>query len=176
VRLGGLPVETSRHLAALYESDAGRLRLSLPFLVNGLRSAQPCFLVARGEVLDRYLEALRLEVDVDQAVTSGMLRVADGPGSTVEEALEFWEQGCWDALAKGSSVIRVVGEMASAREGFVSEREMLAFEVAVNLTFKRFPVVALCQYDVNAFTGAALMAALRSHPDLFELPLGRFLS
>lgn len=176
VLLGGLPVEAPSHLAALYDGDAGPLRLSLPFLVDGLRSAQPCVLVAKGELLDRYLEALRPEIDVDQALASGLLSVADGPGRTQEEALEFWEERCWAALAKGSSVIRAVAEMSSAREGFVSEREMLAFESAVNLTFRRFPIVALCQYDVDTFSGGALMAALKAHPDLFALPLGRFLN
>jgi transcriptional repressor of dcmA and dcmR len=155
VLVGGLPVEISSHLAPMYDSDAGRLRLSLPFLVDGIRAAQPCFLIAHA---------------------TGILSLADAPGSTLAEALEFWEERAWAAVTSGASVLRLVGEMASVRERFISEKEMLAFEAAVNLTFRRFPIVGLCQYDARAFSGVALISALRSHPDLFEFPLGRFLS
>jgi transcriptional repressor of dcmA and dcmR len=122
------------------------------------------------------LDALRLVVDPEQALATGILSVADAPGTTVAEALEFWEERSWAAVTAGSTVIRVVAEMTSVREVFVSEEEMLAYEAALNLTIRRFPIVCLCQYDARAFSGTALISALRSHPDLSDLPLGRFLS
>jgi excisionase family DNA binding protein len=178
VMVGGHAIEAYTHLATFYDSDAGRLRLTAPFILEGLRAGQPCFLMAHGEVLDSYLERLRhmVGIDLDAAVANGLLRVADGPGATVDEALQFWEQAFWSAMESRAPVMRVVGEMAAVRDGFTSEGEMLAFEAAVNLTIKRFPCIAICQYDARSFSGQALFTALRTHPDLFSRPIGPFLN
>jgi excisionase family DNA binding protein len=178
VTLAGAAVELFNHVCAFYGSDAGRLRLTIPFLAEGLQAGQPCFLLAHGEILEAYVHALRRMpgVDFDAARAAGRLVVADGPGATVEQALEFWEGTLWQAIETRAQVIRVVGEMASEREQFASEAEMLAYEVAINQTVKRFPCVVLCQYDARRFSGEAMLSALQSHPDLFKLPLGLFLN
>src|SRR5215469_12533248 len=42
--LAGQTVDLPIHVPALYDSEAGRVRLTAPFLADGLRSGQPCFL------------------------------------------------------------------------------------------------------------------------------------
>lgn len=165
------------HLAAFYDSDAGRVRLTLPFLAEGLAAGQPCFLFAHGEELASYLSALGQSpgVDVDSAIESGLLVIGRAPGKTVREALDYWEEALWAALDAGAVVVRGVGEMASEREGFVSEKEMLTYEAMINMTVKRFPCVVICQYDVRKFSGQAVLEALRAHPDVVSLPLGLLL-
>jgi len=39
----------------------------------------------------------------------------------------------------------------------------------------RFPCVALCQYDVRKFSGQAVLAALRAHPDISNVSIGLLL-
>ena len=73
-------------------------------------------------------------------------------------------------------LIRAVGEMVSERERFVSEREMLAYDAALDRTLKRFPCVVICQYDARHFSGSTLLSALKAHPDLFLMPMGPFLN
>ena len=178
VQVGGLSLAIGTHLSAFYGSDAGRLRLSVPFFADGLIAEEPCFLVAQGGVLDSYLGALKAAagIDLQRALESGLLITAATPGSTVKDSLAFWEQAFLGALRSGHRVLRVVGEMAGVRDRFSSEDEMIAFEVAFNVISKRFPVVAVCQYDVREFTGQVVLEALKAHPDSFEVSLGRFLN
>jgi excisionase family DNA binding protein len=178
VNVGGLSVALHSHLATFYNTDAGRLRLSVPFFAEGLRAGQPCFLAAAADVIEAYIAALRAElVDIDSAVKRGMfIAVAGGPGTTVQEALDFWEQQFWPARARGQTVIRVVGEMSSERRLFSSDAEMMNYEVAFSLLSNRFPTVTLCQYDVREFDGETIFQAIRVHPDLFGLHLGSFLN
>jgi excisionase family DNA binding protein len=178
VNVGGLQVPLNSHLAAFYNSDAGRLRLTVPFLSDGLRAGQPCFLVAVGDPLSAYIEALRNEsgIDIDAALRGGQFVTAAGPGTTVEDALTFWEQAFWRALSSGPTVLRVAGEIASERHVFSSDAEMMRYEDAFNLLAKRFPTVILCQYDVREFDGETLFHVIRSHPDLYNVHLGRFLN
>ena len=178
VNVGGTPVPAYSHLATFYNTDEGRLRMPIPFFSDGLRAGHKCFLEAEGEIRDVYLEALGREpgVDLEAAINSGSFVVSDGPGSTVEAALAFWEQAFAAAMAHGPTFIRVVGEMASERHLFESDSAMMRYEGAYNMLAKRFPNVTICQYDVRAFTGETIYEALRAHPDLYSLRIGSMLS
>jgi excisionase family DNA binding protein len=177
VNVGGVPLPLHSHLATFYNTDAGRLRLTVPFFAEGIRAGQPCFLAANGDVLEAYVDALRAEgVDIGTAIQDGRFVAIDAPGASEQEALDFWEQRFWPALAGGQTVIRVVGEMSSERKGFTSDAEMMRYEFAFNMLAKRFPTVTLCQYDVREFDGETIFLAFRAHPDLFGLHLGSFLN
>ena len=178
VNAGGVLLPVHGHFATFYDSDPGRFRITVPFLADGLRSGQTCFLVASGDVLDSYLEILSTEkgVDVRSGLESGHLVTVGAPGSTVDGALAFWEKSMGRALAGGPTVLRVVGEMSCEREVFGSEAEMMRYEIAFNTIASRFPSVTLCAYDVRAFDGQAIFDAMKVHPDLFKLRLGSFLN
>ena len=178
VFIGGTAVPVYGHIATFYSSDAGRLRLTVPFLQEGLLQGQPCFLAAGGNVLDAYVTALRDAegVDFDAAVRSGMIVIVGGPGANVDAALAFWERVLSKALSAGPTLMRVVGEMVSERTLFTSDDEMIGYEIAFNVIAKRFPTVTLCQYDARAFPGAVLLNALRAHPDLYTVGIASFLN
>lgn len=165
------------HLATLYSSDAGRLRITGPLLIEGLRRREPCFLIASGAILEFYFDHLRAAagVDLDAALAEGDLVIGGAPGATIQAALDYWEDRFWGAITSGAKVIRVAAEMTCERELFGSEREMLNYEAALNMTSRRFPCVVVCQYDARQFSGEALLDALRAHPDLHDRPLGSIL-
>ena len=171
--LAGQVLNVPVHVPAFYDSDAGRVRLTAPFLAEGIKAGQPCFLLAQGEELNSYLVALDAEpdIDIDAALASGLLTVVGAPGKTVAEALDFWERKLWEALDGHATLMRAVGEMVSEREGFESEQEMLSYEAAFNMTARRFPCAVICQYDVRKFSGRAILAALRAHPDVLDVSL-----
>jgi len=167
VKVAGVEAAVPIHLATLYSSDAGGLRLAVPFLAEGVRLRQPTFLVTSGTVLQRYANALDLnEVNVIEQFS----------GRTSAKVIEQWEQRFAEALAKGPTVIRLVGEMAGVRKRFTSETEMLDYEDAFEVMSKRYPLAAICQYDVREFDGVALLRALKAHPDLYDLRTGAFLN
>ena len=177
VNVGGASVPLRTHLAPIYSTDFGGLRLSVPFLADGLRAGQPCFLVAGGVHLDRYFNALTDQgIDVASATDSGGLVIIPGPGADVAQAISGWERLFGKALAGGPTVLRVIGEMVCERMVFGSEAAMMAYEEAYELMAKRFPVVTLCQYDAREFDGEIMLRALKSHPDMFELHMGGFLN
>jgi len=177
VNVGGTAVPLRSHLAPLYSTDLGGVRLSVPFLADGLRARQHCFLVAAGTALDRYAKTLtEAGIDFDAAVKGGHLTVVGWPGATVADVIANWELLFGQALAGGPTVLRVVGEMASERSMFASEDEMMDYEEAYELMARRFPVVTLCQYDAREFDGQIVLRVLKSHPDMFEQNMGGFLN
>lgn len=177
MNVGGVLVTTPGHLATFYSTDEGGLRLSIPFLAEGLRSGQPCFLVASNNVLQRHLDTLAQQegVDLKAAMDDGRFTVVRLQGNA-EQAIAFWEQSFGRALSTGANAIRLVGDMVSARGMFTSEDEMLRYEEMFEVMFKRYPGVYLCQYDVRAFGGSSILRALKTHTDLFDLRFGSFLN
>jgi transcriptional repressor of dcmA and dcmR len=178
LNVGGASVPVRTHVAPIYSTDLGGLRLALPFLADGIRAGQPCFLVASGPVLERYSRAFPEEQGIDfaEVVDSNRLTIVGWPGGTVEEAIANWERLWAKALAGGPTVLRVVGEMASERAMFGSEANMLAYEEAYEVMARRYPVVTLCQYDAREFDGEIMLRVLKAHPDMYELHLGGFLN
>ena len=174
VSVGGTPLAVPGHLATYYSADASAIRLSAPFLADGLRAGQPCFLVAAGITLERYKASLTQEEGFD--LNAGPLNVVRFEGGSADDAIERWAGLLGQTLAKGPTVIRIVGEMASERTMLRSEDEMLRYEEAFDVMCRRYSVVVLCQYDVREFSGSVILRSLKAHPDLFDFRLGTVLN
>lgn len=176
--LGGVSIPPRGHYAPIYSTDAGALRLTVPFLADGLRAGQACYLGVTGEVLQRYADALDSEqgVDFKAAVRSSQLVVLDWPGASAAEVIANWERLFAKALASRPSMLRVVGDMACERQMFPSDGEMMAYEEAYDRMARRFPLVTLCAYDARQFGGETILRMLKAHPDMFQGHLGLFLS
>ena len=179
VALPDVMVQPGSHLATYFSTEAGRLRIAVPFLRQGISLGQPCFLIASGEVLDRYIKALEKDVKAElaRARRRGLFATAPAPGRTVEEALAFWENRISAALSGyGTTIVRIVGDMASVKASFDDVHEMLVFERLVGGILARSPSVAICQYDVREFDGPSLLEAIKAHPDVSELGLVKFVT
>ena len=172
-------VQAGSHLATYFSSESGRLRISIPFLREGIALGQPCFLIASGKVLDRYIKALEKDVKAElaEARRRGIFATAPTPGRTVEEALAFWDERITAAVSTSDpTIVRIVGDMACVKGTFATVHEMLIFEGLVGTIIKRSPTVAVCQYDVREFDGASLLEAIKAHPDVSNLGFVKFVT
>ncbi len=178
VMLGGVAVPLGGHVATFYDSDAARFRLTIPFLSEGLRQGQACMLLASNKLQRAYLEELGAQhaVDLDGAISSGILVTANGLGPTLDDASLRWQELAWSALRRSSGILRVVGEMSWAATALSGSSDLARFEDGLNSVVKRFPAVVVCQYDAREFDGIAVLGAMKTHPDIFELHLGTLIA
>jgi excisionase family DNA binding protein len=164
------------HLCGIYGSDAGRLDLSLPFLLEGLRKKSVCFLVAPSRTQRDILKAMkRKRPSLDSDIKAGRLIVTEHQNSPAAQC-RFFEIAMTKAEAEGVNSFRVVGDMWGLRLK-VSAREMVKLELGFErLIVPRFPVTALCAYDARKFAGVELLDALKAHDDTFRFPMGKTLA
>jgi len=169
VLVGGVPVSPGGHLCGLYDSDLGRLRLAVPFLAEGLRRSDICFLVAAPEARDAIRTALPRDVPVKQLIVTA--------GEKTGAAMyDYLERVLVDAVSAGARVIRLLGDMVWTQAKRMAPADLIAFETRVDQSLlKRFPIVAVCQYDAREFSGLTVLSALKCHSDMFRQPLARFL-
>ncbi|HXN76394.1 MAG TPA: MEDS domain-containing protein [Gemmatimonadaceae bacterium] len=172
------PVATihGNHLCGIYGSDAGRLDLVVPFLLEGLRKKSVCFLVAPSRVQGVVLKALkRGRPALDSDIKAGRLIVSEHQKSPSAQC-RFFERAMEKAEDEGVESFRVVGDMWGLRLK-VSAKQMIQLEVGFErLIVPRFPVVALCAYDARKFSGVELLDALKDHEDTHRFPIGRTLA
>lgn len=177
VMLEGVAIEYGNHICTLYENDAGRLKWSVPFLLDGLRGGEGCFLIATQAVRDEILGHVRdAWAGVDQAVAAGRFILSDGIPDG-EAMCRFVEQSLMMATRSGTRSFRLLGDMTWCLRLGMTYEELYAYEIRYdNAIARRFPLVSVCQYDVREFSGPAVLNALKCHEDTFNYPLSRFLA
>ena len=164
------------HLLGIYASDTGRLSLCVPFLLDGLREASVCVLIASGRPRKQIVKNLR---DLHSALASDIRK-----GRFILCEYENSARGQWKAVethlskaqGAGASSFRVVGDVTAMRS-LVSPKELIEYETGFDdMIVAKFPVDVLCLYDAREFSGLELLNALKTHPQSLRHPLARSLA
>lgn len=176
IDLEGISINYGTHLCAFYDTDLGRLKLALPFLLDGLRADDRCFLIATYEVQTIIINELRdVRPCIDRDIQDGRLVLSEGIADGTQ-LYTFFENAFLNANKQGIKGLRVLGDMAWALQKGVGTAELNDFETRYNQGLgHRFPVVSLCQYDARLFSGTAILTALKCHDDTYHYPLNHFL-
>lgn len=177
----GLPevMVQAANLVTYFSSEAGRVRIAAPFLREGITLGQPCFLIASGTALERYVNVLEEDIkpELAEARHCGLFATAPVPGHTVEQELALWDARVASAVSRTEpGIVRIVADMACLRPALPSVREMLIFEREVAAIVKRFPTFAIFQYDVRELDGQSLLAVMKAHPDVDGVGFAKFVS
>jgi transcriptional repressor of dcmA and dcmR len=177
VSLQGMSVGLGSHLGSFYSSDAGRLRLGLPFLRDGIQSGQACVLFALPDVRAQYAQALEREgIDVDAAERIGLLTLLSVIALSPEEFITRLEGIFIDITRQRPEPFRFLGEPVAGVAAVQPIEAFLRFEHQCGALTKRFPMVMLCAYDAREFDGVTLLECLKLHHDTFAYEPGYFLS
>lgn len=174
-RVAGLDIKYRDHLCTIYGRPAGRLKLSVPLLSEGLKAGDICFLTADRAVRDSIIAAVReVYPDVRSAIKDGQL-IFPALKANKEEMLNSLEDLFLTATYSGERKLRIVGDMQWALSVGWDLQTIYEFELEYNNTLgHRFPIISLCQYDAEVFSGKGVLVALKSHEDISQYPVGNF--
>ena len=175
--IAGIPVTLGTHLCALYGNDAGRTKLAVEFLFEGLRPGSACFLAASAEATGQILGRLeRSRGSVQPEIDAGRL-VLYKYCPTPQGQFDYWETHFVAAMNAGATSLRVVGDMTSCLNAGMTLDEVMEYEAGYDrILAKRFPLVTLCLYDVRRFESLEVLKALQGHTDIFRYPPERLLA
>lgn len=170
-------VSMGDHLAAFYTTDAGRLRIGLPFLRDGLRAGETVVLRALLDIREYYFAALRNEgVEAAEAIEAGQLMIFPEISGSAREQVARFEQVLTAASRQRPGQIRILAETLADVETLGSVAAHLVVEQQLDALLKRFPVVTVCNYDVRAFDAVTVIEALKLHSDIFGPQVGYWLN
>ncbi len=85
---------------------------------------------------------------------------------TTGDMLTFWTESMVKAEVEGYSFCRLVGEMTWALRDAPGVEHLVSYESELNRVTSSYPVVVLCLYDLDRFSGEVVVNIVKTHPQV----------
>jgi anti-sigma regulatory factor (Ser/Thr protein kinase) len=150
------PAEGFVHQALIYGSDREFMDVALPFIEEGVVSAEPTLVAVRERNVENLSEALG----------------AAPPGVTLFSVEQWYDTsartrekfGRWVAERSDGGRVRLIGEPPWAIGHDAQVRDWARYESVLNLAFAGSPVSFICAYDADALPPDIIEHAESTHP------------
>ena len=80
--------------------------------------------------------------------------------------LAFWTENIAKAEIEGYSFCRLVGEMTWALRDAPGVEHLVGYESELNRVTSSYPVIVLCLYDLDLFSGEVVVNIVKTHPQV----------
>ena len=158
------------HVCAFYRGDSDRDQLLDAYLGAGLTAGDKCICVVDTAQTARRLESLtpaagrpgHRQLDIHLPETTYLAGGEFTPG----DMLAFWTTGMTNAALEGYSFYRLVGEMTWALRDAPGVEHLVGYESELNRVTPSYPVVVLCLYDLDRFSGEVVVNIVKTHPQV----------
>jgi hypothetical protein len=153
------------HICYLFGDEDERVRVLTRFFEAGRRARERMLYLADRQSPDEMRTRLGFgHADEDMmAKAAGDFCYPDGQFSD-DRMLEMVKAFYADAVRDGYTGARGSGEMSWTLRGVKGAELALRYEARLTDVLAEYPAVAICQYDVRLFDGAAVMDVLSTHP------------
>jgi hypothetical protein len=160
------------HVCAFYRGDADRDRLLSGYLAAGLTAGDKCICVVDSGLTAKRLQSLtrssarpgwpghQLDIHLPESTYLA------GGEFTTSHMLAFWIEGMLKAKLEGYSFFRLAGEMTWALRDAPGVENLLGYESELNRVTLSYPVVVLCLYDLDLFSGEVVINVVKTHPQV----------
>lgn len=162
------------HICQFYNQVGEITHTAVPFVRDGLRGADKCYVAAAAARLDEIRKALRAaHLDVESAEAGGQLALLDRRDELLSNGrfdpyhLLATHQGLIArSIGEGWRTVRCVIDMGWLARGVATPEQLLKYEAAADavFTFQERPIVALLQYDYSELPGEFVVELLKIHP------------
>ena len=160
------------HVCAFYRGDGDRDRLLSGYLRAGLTAGDKCVCVVDSAGTAERLEALPRACG-EPGPLGGQLDIhlpestyLAGGGFTTSDMLTFWNENMIKAEIEGYPFCRFVGEMTWALRDAPGVEHLVGYESELNRITASQPVVVLCLYDLDRFSGEVVVNIVKTHPQV----------
>jgi hypothetical protein len=169
----GHPLTHSAHICAFFDSEQQEYGCLLPYFAEGLARGEQVVTIRDASRLNAHVDRLRSSsaIPVDEAVRGNRLRVVASEETylqdgvfEVERMYRMIEKVLTEAPAQGFTRVRTCGEMSWALRDMPGTDELMQYESRVNQLTREHDCTLMCTYDINRFSGRAIMDVLATHP------------
>lgn len=168
--IGEIGLVPGSHVCAFYRGDSDRDRLLDGYLGAGLTAGDKCICVVDSAGTARRLQSLpgahgepgdgQLDIHLPESTY-----LAGGEFST-SDMLTFWTEGMVKAEVEGYSFCRLAGEMTWALRDAPGVEHLIGYESELNRVTSSYPVMVLCLYDLDLFSGEVVVNVVKTHPQV----------
>jgi len=160
------------HVCAFYRGDHDRDRLLHRYLSAGLAAGDKCICVVDSAFTAKRLQSLT-RASSEAGYSTGQLDIhlpestyLAGGEFTASDMLTFWTEGMIKAQHEGYSFCRLAGEMTWALRDAPGVENLVGYESELNRVTSTSPVIVLCLYDLDLFSGEVVVNIVKTHPQV----------
>lgn len=164
-----IDLEPGSHVCAFYRGSTDRDRLLAAYLGAGLTAGDKCICIVDSANTAGRLESLRRtpgssdgQLDVHLPESTYLAGGGFSPG----DMLTFWTESMVKAEIEGYTFCRLVGEMTWALRDAPGVEHLIGYESELNRLTSSSPVIVLCLYDLDLFSGEVVVNIVKTHPQV----------
>lgn len=173
VTICGRELPNAAHICAFFESEKQEYACTVPYFAEGLAQGEQVVTIRDAAEIGRHERRLRelMPNAIDEPVRTNQLRL-------VASEETYLKSGCFqaermfsmleDVLREAGSGpyrrVRTCGDMTWALREMPGTDELMEYESRVNQLTAQHDCTLMCVYDVNRFSGRAVMDVLATHP------------
>jgi hypothetical protein len=171
----GHPLTHSAHICAFFDSEQQEYSCLVPYFAEGLARGEQVVTIRDAGKCAAHVQKLRNSgaIPVDEATRSKRLRVMASEETylqdgvfEVERMYRMIETALNEAKASGFTRVRTCGDMSWALRDMPGTDELMQYESRVNKLIREHDCTLMCTYDINQFSGRAVMDVLATHPQV----------
>jgi hypothetical protein len=170
--IDGIRLLPGSHVCAFYRGDHDRDRLLHGYLGAGLAAGDKCICMVDSAFTAKRLQPLT-RASSEAGHSTGQLDIhlpestyLAGGGFTPGDMLTFWTEGMIKAQHEGYSFCRLAGEMTWALRDAPGVENLAGYKSELNRVTSSYPVVVLCLYDLDLFSGEVVINIVKTHPQV----------
>ena len=160
------------HVCAFYRGDTDRDRLLSGYFGAGLTAGDKCVCVVDSASTAEWLAALP-RAGGEPGPLDGQLDIhlpestyLAGGEFTTSDMLTFWTENMIKAEVEGYTFCRLAGEMTWALRDAPGVEHLVGYESELNRVTASCPVIVLCLYDLDRFSGEVVVNIVKTHPQV----------
>jgi hypothetical protein len=166
-----LPYAT--HICAFFETEDQEYGCLVPYFAEGLEQGEQVVTIRDAEKIAAHRRALeeRLPVPLDEPMRKEQFRILASEETYLRDGIFGHERmgGMLEAVLKAAEAspfkrVRTCGDMTWALRDMPGTDELMEYESRVNVFTSEHDCTLMCVYDVNKFSGRAVMDVLATHP------------
>jgi hypothetical protein len=173
VTIAGRKVPNATHICAFFDSENQQYDCLVPYFSEGLEQGEQVVTIRDAGRCAAHVEELRARMpkSIDESIRTNQLRVVASEGTYLktgcfeaERMYAMLESVLEEAESSPYKRVRTCGDMTWALREMPGTDELMEYESRVNELTARHDCTLMCVYDVNKFSGRAVMDVLATHP------------
>ena len=173
VTMCGQRLANAAHICAFFDSEDQEYNCLVPYFSEGFQQGEQVVTIRDAGKCGEHVAKLnaRMPAPVDEAIRTNQLRVVASEetylkdGSFVSERMYSMLEDVLREVAAGPyQRVRTCGDMTWALREMPGTDELMDYESRVNNLTREYDCTLMCVYDINKFSGRAVMDVLATHP------------
>jgi len=165
-------LKQGNHLVLLYEETEEMISIISKYIINSLQKNEKCIYVDSDEEKSLILEKISQKINSEDYLLNGQLVFLDKSNAYSEggefnpsKMIGLLKKMSLEAINDGYDGISITGELSWVLKYGDGIDRIIEYEWKLNEEiFGRFPISAICRYNMNRFNDETLINVIQLHP------------